>query len=90
MMGQAITFQSPQQGSLKRVEQITPEEKVELQKARDAIAKANSEYEAAKAKVAGAHKMTQESYMEWSSWYEFDGDFILQRFSSHQGINVGW
>jgi hypothetical protein len=79
-----------QQGTLKRVEQISADEKAELQKAADAVTKAQADFEAAKSKVATAHKMTRENYMEWSSWYEFDGDFILQRFSFNIVNHVGW
>lgn len=89
MLGQQFTLPA-QQGTLRRAEAITPEEKAELQKAQDAITKAQADFETAKAKVAAAHKMTTESYMEWRSWYEFDGDFILQRFWSYQTTHIMW
>lgn len=90
MSGQTTFTIPPQQGTLQRVETITPEEKTELQKAADAVTKAQADFDAAKARVAAAHKMTRESYMEWSSWYEFDGDFILQRFVSLQTSHIAW
>ena len=88
-LGQTISLPQPA-GTLKNVERITPEEKDDLQKAAAAVAKAQSDFEAAQARVAAAHKMTHESYMEWSSWYEFDGDYILQRFISYQTNHVTW
>lgn len=84
MQAQTTFSLASQQGSLKRVEILTSDEKVELQRAADVVTKAQAELGAAQAKVAAAHKMSRESYMEWSSWYEFDGDFILQRFVSTQ------
>jgi hypothetical protein len=73
--------------TLRRVEALTSEEKAELAAAEAEVDKANLGLLATQAKIAAAHKMTHESYMEWSSWYDFDGDFILQRFQSNMVMN---
>lgn len=84
--GQSISI-SGRGTTLQRVEALSADEKAELVKAEVAVAKASADLEAVKAKIAVAHKMGRESWMEWSSWYEFDGDFILFRFLSNMGTN---
>lgn len=75
--------------TLNRVEMLTPDEKAQLQSAQLKVVEAEKELERVKSTVAGNHKMTQESYMEWSSWYEFNGDFILQHHRSMMQTFVG-
>jgi len=88
--GEAVLPFPPQHGTLRRAELLTPQEKAELLKVQDAVLKAEEAQRQTKAKIAAAHKMSQESYMEWASWYEFDGDFILSRYESRQTNNIGW
>lgn len=66
-------------GNLSAVERLTDSEQKELADARAKVEAAQTELETVQARIAGAHKFGKESYMEWSRWYEFDGDFILQR-----------
>jgi outer membrane lipoprotein-sorting protein len=68
--------------TLQRAEKLTDAEKVQRAEARQKVANAQAELETVEAKIAGAHGMGKESWMEWSRWYEFDGEFILQRSSS--------
>ena len=76
------------EGTLKRVETLTDSEKKELADAIAAVNKANQALLDTRYRIAGRHKMSQQSYMEWSSWYEFDGDFILQRFQSNMASSI--
>ena len=70
-------------GTLQRVERLTPEERVEMITAVKDVGDAQKRLDALKQKIAAAHGMAGESWMEWRSWYEFDGDFILYRYQSH-------
>jgi exonuclease VII small subunit len=80
---------TPSFGSLQRAEQLTTEEKNQLTAAQAKVDSAVSELENTKRKVADAHHMKSEEYMEWRTWYEFDGDFVLFRFRSNfEGLRI--
>ena len=72
-----------QSGTLVKAEKLTGKEKVALSDATAKVASAQAELAKIKAQIAVQHQMTQSSWMEYSSWYEFDGDFILQRYQSY-------
>ena len=75
-VGQETTVNT---GTLISAEKLTSVEQKELFEAQQKIAQANAELSQVQTKIAAAHKMTEQSYMEWSTWYEFDGDYILYR-----------
>lgn len=78
-----VSMLHAQDSSLLRAEKVTESEKKQLASAQEKIAKANGELLALQIAIAKAHDMKAESWMEWSTWYEFDGDFILFRHSNH-------
>jgi len=65
-------------GDLVRAEKLTDTEKADLKTAREEIQKAERELSSIKYNIAKAHDMSEQNWMEWRSWYEFNGDFILQ------------
>jgi len=67
---------------LQRVEKLTDTEKTELSIAQDKIRIANKELEQIKSKIAKAHNMEGQTWMEWKSWYEIDSEFILFYYQS--------
>lgn len=73
-----------QLGRMVAAEKLTGDEKKELAAAALKVKQANDELAETQAKIAGNHKFGKEGYMEWSRWYEFDGDFIIQRVYSYQ------
>lgn len=73
-------------GTLSRAEKMSDAEKVELATAEKKVVEAQKEVESVKRRIAEAHNMKGESWMEWRSWIEFDGDYILYRFKSHMEI----
>lgn len=73
-----------QAGTLQRAEKLTETEKKALSDAQEKVASAQQELQHTRAIIAVAHGMGESHWMEYSSWYEFDGDFILQRYLSYQ------
>jgi len=65
-------------GDLVRAEKLTDTEKADLKTAREEIQKAERELSSIRYNIAKAHDMSEQNWMEWRSWYEFNGDFILQ------------
>jgi len=72
---------------LQRVEKLTDTEKTELSVAQDKIRIANKELEQTKSKIAKAHNMEGQTWMEWKSWYEIDSEFILFYYQSKMQTN---
>lgn len=72
-------------GTLVRADRLTADEIKSLADAQAEIDKATTNLRQVQASVALSHKMTGQSWMEWSTWYVFDGDFILQRHQSSMG-----
>ena len=70
-------------GTLSHVEKLTDTEKKELSSAESKVSDALKNVEDVKAKIAAAHNMHGQEYMEWRSWVEFDGDYILYRYQSY-------
>ena len=62
---------------LKKTEELTQIEIMELKIANDRIKKANKELERVKEKIAFSHSMNKEEYMEWGVYYVIDGNYIL-------------
>jgi len=65
-------------GDLVRAEKLTDTEKADLKTAREEVQKAERELSSIRYNIAKAHDMSEQNWMEWRSWYEFNGDFILQ------------
>ncbi len=72
---------------LQRVEQLTESERQELKAAKKAIDAANLAYKNVVDNIAKNHNMKSETWMEWRTWYEINGDFILLYGQSHMR---GW
>ena len=70
---------------LKRVEKLTETEKAILQERIEDVRSAQRALDAVKTIIAKSHKMTPESWMEWRSWTEIDGDYILFFRKGHMG-----
>jgi hypothetical protein len=66
-------------GTLEKVEPLTHEEKNLLYAARQGVTEAKTELRKLEERIARDHKMKEESWMEWRSWFEIDGDYILLR-----------
>ncbi|OFY39601.1 MAG: hypothetical protein A2Z69_00200 [Bacteroidetes bacterium RBG_13_44_24] len=72
-------------GELRYVEKLTDQEKQELSEASKKLHEARENLEAIQDKIAKSHKMSNESWMEWGSWYEINGDYILSYYQSFMG-----
>lgn len=70
-------------GTLSRAEKLTDIEIKALDVADKAVKEVQKEADKLKVKIAEAHGMKPQSYMEWRSWVEFDGDYILLHCQSH-------
>lgn len=70
-------------GELIRVEKLTEEEKLQIDVAEARISEAQANLINIKRKIAEDHQMKEESWMEWSSTIDFDGEYILLRKQSH-------
>ncbi len=66
-------------GTLLRVEKLTDIEKENLLAVEEELAKVTKKAAILKATIGDAHNMNTENWLEWRSWVEFDGDFILFR-----------
>jgi len=69
-------------GTLEKVEPLTHEEKNLLHAARQGVTDAKTELRQLELRIAKAHKMEQEMWMEFRAWVEIDGDYILLRTES--------
>jgi len=69
-------------GALIKVEELTKTEMTELAKAEKNVEVALKQLETVKTKISAAHEMEGESWMEWRSYVEFDGVYILLRHQS--------
>lgn len=72
--------------TLLRAEKMTDAEYTELKMAQIAINAAKIEMENVKHKIAVAHEMKAEQWMEWSSRVDFDGDYILLYHTNNMEI----
>lgn len=70
-------------GDLKRVEQLTETEKAILSERIEDVRSAQRALDAVKTTIARSHKMISEDYMEWSSWVEFNGNYIMFFYKCH-------
>ena len=68
---------------LSRVEKLTLKEKAIIVNAEKNIQEIVKLLDEIKKEIAIAHKMKAESWMEWQTWVEFDGDFILLYYKSN-------
>lgn len=73
---------------LRKVVELTQDEATEINKAGSDVIAAKSRLEELKNKIAKAHGLSSESYMEWSTRVEFDGGYILQYYESHMDNRV--
>lgn len=64
-------------GDLVRVDKLSDKEKQELSVVRKKVIDAQKELEEIQHKIAKSHDMSKQDWMEWRSWYEIDGDYIL-------------
>lgn len=71
-LGQSSTI-----ATLTKVERITKEESNKLSVAYARVQGEQNALKQLKEQIAEDHGFSQERYMEWSSWYEFNGDYIL-------------
>lgn len=81
------TLCNAQQAKMVKVEPLTENEKKELKEAQDKVNESQHNFEIMKTKIAAAHQMGTEHWMEWSRWVEFDGDFIIQRYLNNMELN---
>jgi hypothetical protein len=72
-------------GELRKVEKLTEIEILQLKGAREVAREANDKLRELQDRIARDHKMNSVYYMEWSSWYEINGDFILLYYTNHMG-----
>jgi hypothetical protein len=79
---QNITLSVPS-NTLQRVETLTAKEQTDLSSAKAKVAEAQQFLKQTENAIAAAHKMGSQNYMEWSGWYEIDGQFILYRYQSN-------
>lgn len=76
-------------GALIKVEELTKTEMTELAKAEKNVEVALKQLETVKTKISAAHEMEGESWMEWKSWVEFDGIYILLKHQSfHANFDI--
>lgn len=68
---------------LKRVEKLTETEKAILQERIEDVRSAQRALDAVETTIAKSHNMISEEWMEWRSWVEFNGDYILFFRKSH-------
>jgi len=68
---------------LRAVEKLTEIEILQLKEAKDAAREANRKLQEVQDRIAIDHKMKGESWMEWSSWYEINGEFIFYYYRSN-------
>jgi hypothetical protein len=69
--------------TLTKVEKLTELEILQLKDAREQVLKANNELDRVESEIKVAHKMRDESYMEWSNSVTIDGDYILMRYHNN-------
>lgn len=69
-------------GTLKRAEKMTEVEIARLRDARAMVTIATDNVNRVERDIAKAHGMERGRWMEWESWWEIDGDFILSRYRS--------
>jgi hypothetical protein len=81
-----VTLSTQQAGTLQRAEKMTDQEKSSLQAARNKVAEAQAQLAQVEGIIASAHSMNAQSWMEYSTWYEFDGDFILYRYQNYEAV----
>lgn len=81
-LAQITLLQTPISGTMQKVEKMSPEEIKTLSSARRAEEEAHFKVEALQKKIAASHGMATQSWMEWQTWVEFDGDFIVYRYRS--------
>ncbi len=68
---------------LKAVEKLNEIEILQLKGAKDSVKQAQTKLKKLEDQIAKDHKMRGETYMEWSSWYEIKGEFILFYYQSN-------
>ena len=88
MFSQSSTSTIINYGTMTRADKLTADELADIAKSRAAVDKAQADLLATQSKIAASHKMLKESWMEWSAWYEFDGEFIVQRGQSHMATQM--
>ena len=76
----SLAAQGQVAGTLVRVEPLTKDQETRLVTAQQAVLDAQQKLVNVQATIAAEHKMNEQNWMEWRSWYEFDGKFILQRY----------
>lgn len=77
LAGALITGGDALAETLTRAERMTDSEIAEICAARASVDKARGELESVEKKIALAHQMKAESWMEWSTSVKFDGDYVL-------------
>jgi hypothetical protein len=73
-------------GELRAVEKLTELEILQLKGAREVAREADSKLQKVQDEIAKNHKMRGADWMEWHSWYEINGDFILYYYQSHMEV----
>lgn len=69
-------------GTIKKIEKLTEEECRQIQIAEEKILKAQGDLDSVKKDIAKNHNMTEESFMEWSSWFEIQDGYIFQHLKT--------
>ena len=69
-------------GTLVKVEPLTEKEIADVRIARQGVIEARAKLAETELRIAKAHGMEKEEWMESKSWFEIDGDFILYRHQS--------
>lgn len=74
--------------TLERAEKLTDLELAGLTTARTKVWEAEQYLKKVQDNIAQAHRMSARDYMEWSTRVEFDGEYILEYYTSHMSINT--
>ena len=77
-------------GPLVKVESLTESEVKQLTDAYAAVAEANKKLKQVQASIAQSHNMIEQHWMEGSSWYDFNGGWILYYYQTFHYSNIGW
>src|SRR3990167_8333145 len=74
--------------SLARVEKLSSEELNKYRIIQQKVAEAQKELKSIEDAIAKSHNMSSESYMEWSTYYRIDGEYILLLYSSMHMFDI--
>ena len=71
------------QGTITKVEKLTPEELKNYKEAQNSLIEARENMNKVSDGIAKSHQMSKETFMEWSCYYEINGEYIIQYRDSY-------